>query len=269
LTIRSVVIPAFQHFWTRRNLLVWLLVSGAATLMAPFDSDGNFPLPLLALYWAGVVGMALLFSAVVSEGVARVAPDRLSWRFGLLRVLGMSLVFTPVLVLWTVLLAPMPQMLPSVWRMAVFVAMTGVTIHALRRILGGDVDRFIADDAGSVALASQATDQTPKQPQPRLMRRLPDDAVGPILRLSASDHMVEVHLPDASHSLRMRFVDAIAEMDGVPGDCAHRSHWVTFAAVTGVKRDKGRILLLISNGDEVPVSRTYRPRIEAAGLLDP
>lgn len=265
-----------QHFWTRRNLLVWLLVSGAATLMAPFDSDGNFPQPLLALYWAGVVGMALLFSAVVSECVARIEPDRLSWRFGLLRVLGMCLVFTPVLMLWTVLLAPMPQMLPSVWRMAVFVAMTGVTIHALRRILGGDVDRFIADDAGGVALASapeQVTDQTPEkppeQPQPRLMRRLPDGAVGPILRLSASDHMVEVHLPDASHNLRMRFVDAIAEMDGVPGDCAHRSHWVTFAAVTGVKRDKGRILLMISNGDEVPVSRTYRPRIEAAGLLDP
>ena len=249
---------------------MWAVFSCAATVMAPFNSYESFSLPLLAVYWPGVVGLALLFSAILSEVVALFVPQRMGWRFELVRVLAMSLVFTPVLFGWTQLLAPMPQMLPSVWQIGVFVALTSVTIHALRRIVGAEAGAFAADETGTVAADVEPAPQMPPEaPIPRLMHRLPKGAAGPILRLSAHDHFVEVHLPDESHTLRMRFVDAIAEMDGVSGDCAHRSHWVTFAAVTGIKRDKGRIFLTISNGDEVPVSRTYRPRIEAAGLLDP
>jgi hypothetical protein len=248
---------------SRRTLSVWVLFSAAATVMAPFHSSEVFTWPLLALYWSVVVALAMVFSFTLSEVIALALPNRLDWRFELLRMLGMCFLFSPVLYGWTLWLTRLPEVIPSPLTMALFVALIGVIVHALRRIFRAEALAFLTGDAGAVRLTTEAE----TDPAPRLMRRLPEGAKGPILRLSASDHFVEVHLPDETHTLRMRFTDAIDEMDGVPGDCAHRSHWVTFAAVTGTKRDNGRIFLTISNGDEVPVSRTYRDRMEAAGFL--
>jgi hypothetical protein len=240
-----------------------LLFASAATIMAPFHSSQIFVWPWLAVYWSVVIGLAILFSVVLSEILALWCTNRLAWQFELTRMLGMCLLFTPVLYGWTIYLARIPEVIPSFWIMVVLVALTGIIVHALRRIFQAETLAFLVREDGSVALGAAAD----VIPEPRLMRRLPDGSEGPILRLSANGHFVEVHLPKETHTLRMRFTDAIDEMDGVPGDCCHRSHWVTFAAVTGVERDNGRVFLTISNGELVPVSRTYRARMEAAGFL--
>ncbi|MGH1356366.1 MAG: LytTR family DNA-binding domain-containing protein [Thalassovita sp.] len=261
--IKSLCKMSAARLRTRRTLSIWLLFSSAATIMAPFHSSEIFTWPWLGIYWSVVVGLAMVFSAVISEVIALRFSDRLDWRFELMRMAGMCLLFTPALYGWTLWLTRMPGVIPNVWVMAIFVALTGIIVHALRRILRAEAAAFLNDDDGAGTLQPSAE----LDPTPRLMRRLPDGAEGPILRLSARDHFVDVHLPAETHTLRMRFTDAIDEMDGVPGDCAHRSHWVTFEAVTGVKRDGGRIYLIINNGDEVPVSRTYRSRMEDAGFL--
>lgn len=249
----------------RMLLMAWVLISFAATVMAPFHSAQVLSLPKLAIYWFVVVGMAMVFSILIARGVARFYPDRMDWRFALMRMVGMCLLFTPALYGWTLWLTGMPEVVPGFVVMLAFVALISIVVHALRRIVRAEAATFLAEDGGALVLSSAP--ETPPNPDPRLMRRLPEDARGPILRLSASDHFVEVHLTDTTHTLRMRFTDAIEEMDGVPGDCAHRSHWVTFDAISGVKRDGGRIFLIISNGDEVPVSRTYKSRMEDAGIL--
>ena len=68
-------------------------------------------------------------------------------------------------------------------------------------------------------------------------------------------------------AIRLRFGDAIEEMDPVDGFCTHRSHWVARQAVSGAERERGKIFLRLENGDRVPVSRTYMPDLEEAGLL--
>ena len=106
--------------------------------------------------------------------------------------------------------------------------------------------------------------------QPRLMGRLPQAARHRILRLSGRDHQVEVTTQAGVTSLRLRLRDAIAEMEPVEGYSTHRSHWVAKDAVTGVAREGSqKLYLVLCNGDRVPVSRTYRPALEQAGLIDP
>jgi DNA-binding LytR/AlgR family response regulator len=65
----------------------------------------------------------------------------------------------------------------------------------------------------------------------------------------------------------LRLSDAIAEAEGVPGLQIHRSHWVTLAAVARVRRDGARVLLVLKDGRELPVSRTFMPQARLAGLL--
>ncbi|WP_425045916.1 LytTR family DNA-binding domain-containing protein [Primorskyibacter sp. S87] len=103
--------------------------------------------------------------------------------------------------------------------------------------------------------------------QPRLLRRLPADFVGPVLRLTVRDHMVEVFGPEHASEIRLKFTDAIAEMEPVEGYCTHRSHWVTREAIAGIERSGSKIHILLSNGDRIPVSRTYKPGLEQAGIL--
>lgn len=103
---------------------------------------------------------------------------------------------------------------------------------------------------------------------PRLYSRLPE--VGPerITRLTVKDHYVHVCLDNGiEHRLLMRFADAVNEMDGAPGFCTHRSHWVSKCAAVRAERRGHKEILVLDCGLEVPVSKTYRNNLVAAGFL--
>jgi DNA-binding LytR/AlgR family response regulator len=98
-----------------------------------------------------------------------------------------------------------------------------------------------------------------KQGQARIVKRLPEDFEGKIVRLSVDGHIVRVVTDAGIFDLRMRFTDAIEEVLELDGVCTHRSHWVVLTEIANVGTVNGRSCLLLSNGDEVPVSRKYQP----------
>ncbi|NHX28361.1 LytTR family transcriptional regulator, partial [Escherichia coli] len=103
---------------------------------------------------------------------------------------------------------------------------------------------------------------------PRLLERLAPDMHGPILRCSAVGHLVEVQTDKGVSKLRMRFSDALAELDGIAGMQVHRSHWVSRHAVSGHLMEKGRVFLQLQDGSLIPVSRNYRDVVEENGLIE-
>ena len=125
------------------------------------------------------------------------------------------------------------------------------------------------DAAASARPAGRAVSETEKRSSEcRLRRRLPMGMREPILHLSARDHFVDVETETALYSVRMRFADAVAEMDGVTGQATHRSHWVAVHAIRETKLEGGKLFVVLCNGTEVPVSRTFRPQLAEAGILD-
>ena len=65
----------------------------------------------------------------------------------------------------------------------------------------------------------------------------------------------------------MRLADAIRELEGAGGLQVHRSWWVSKAAVRDVKREGGRVSLVLASGKLAPVSRTFQADAKAAALL--
>ncbi len=106
-----------------------------------------------------------------------------------------------------------------------------------------------------------------KSEQPRLVRRLPQDFQGLIYRLTVRDHNVDVVTSQGTFTIRSRFTDAINDMEPVAGHCSHRSHWVTDASIVRAEKSDGKTWLRLVNGDLVPVSRKYRPKLEEDGLI--
>ena len=100
--------------------------------------------------------------------------------------------------------------------------------------------------------------------RPRLFRRLADGQACRVLRVSVRDHKVDVYTDRGTETLLMRFRDALDELDGIAGIRVHRSHWVARDAVDSYIRRKGRSLVRLCDGSEVPVSRGCRPAVEEA-----
>lgn len=120
----------------------------------------------------------------------------------------------------------------------------------------------------SVMTLKTHADPIEPEPAPRLFQRLPQAMQTPVLRISAKDHRVEVVTQTGITELRLRLSDAVAEMEPIEGFMAHRSHWVAKNAVLEAYRNtNNKTYLKLSNGDLVPVSRTFKPAWEDAGVL--
>ncbi|MEM1399240.1 MAG: LytTR family DNA-binding domain-containing protein [Pseudomonadota bacterium] len=104
---------------------------------------------------------------------------------------------------------------------------------------------------------------------PRLLTRLPLQRRGTLLALSAEDHYTRVTTDKGDELILMRLTDAIEEASPIEGLRVHRSHWVATGAIVGVERLKGRAVLTLTDGTEVPVSRSYLPIIRGLVTAQP
>lgn len=103
--------------------------------------------------------------------------------------------------------------------------------------------------------------------RPRLFARLGPRFGGDILALESEDHYVRVHGVRGSELLLMRLRDAIAEMDGAPGEQTHRSWWIARDAIAEVIRVGRTLELVLRNGARAPVARDSVDRLERSGFL--
>lgn len=106
----------------------------------------------------------------------------------------------------------------------------------------------------------------PAAERPAILERLPAHLRGRLLYMSMQDHYVDVHTDRGGALVLMRLADAISEARGTDGLQVHRSHWVARDAVAGTERKDGRLSLRLSDGNLVPVSRTYLSAVREAGL---
>lgn len=84
--------------------------------------------------------------------------------------------------------------------------------------------------------------------------------------VSSEDHYLRVHTSLGEDLILMRLADAVHELGGTDGLQTHRSWWVARDGVADVRREGGKLFLVLKSGIEAPVSRTYSPAVREAGL---
>ncbi|TNF22493.1 MAG: LytTR family transcriptional regulator [Rhodobacteraceae bacterium] len=237
---------------SRISLAVFLGLTAVAVVAEPFGTHGALGLFARLTYWSIVVGASIVAGSVFDEVSQWIDAGTASWRVPLRAAAMMALAYTPFIVLVSKVFvffgAPLRAYAPLIFLYSGVVSLTVYSvIHVLRPHL-----RDPADPAPD-----------PESQPPRLAQRLACPDVT-IYRISASDHLTEVATDQGVERIRLRFADAVTEMDPVPGTCVHRSHWVVLTAVTGTVRRNGKVYVTLVNGEELPVSRTYRLALEAA-----
>lgn len=225
----------------------------ALVIMGPFGTFLSMPFHFRMIYWPVVVAASVLLSMLVHVGGRQAFPNmRSTWRV-LSEAVVIATLLAPVVAVVTEWIT-----LPDhrFW----------LTIGELWLIIAS----MFAMLRGSFLVAETDLDTDTADLRPRLYRRLPVTAKSSVIHLTVNDHYVLATLEDGqTHRLLMRLADAVDELDTVDGFCVHRSHWVLRSAIDEVYRQKGRDMLRLTSGTEIPISRTYRPNLVEAGLLPP
>lgn len=238
----------------RPSLVVWVFTSGFAIFAGPFGTFSALTVGERAVFWCLTVAVFLVLGLALKAVIQTILPDIEAWTETLILAISATLIFSPMLyVLILVFVDPNSPARQSLLEMGSFILLVPVAATAFQRISQDPYIEF-----------------APPEPpaEPRLFQRLPEESGRRILRISVRDHYVEVVTDRSSETLLMRFSDAIAEAEGIPGLQVHRSHWVAEDAVTGVDREKGRMFLTLVDGSRIPVSRGFRDAVEEAGIAD-
>ena len=136
----------------------------------------------------------------------------------------------------------------------------------------GTVVPFRSPDASAAGRAPGTTEPRARTTQPASARsadrrqltarqarfhdRLPRAVSRDIIYLRADDHYVHVHTTGGSCLVRKRLTSAVADL-GALGMQVHRSYWVAHRHMLITVRSGGRLVLRVTGGQEVPISRPY------------
>jgi hypothetical protein len=229
----------------RVPFLIWLTVSAVAGVAGPFgtlDAMGNVP---RVAYWSSIAGGSIMLS---------IFADRIAKGFGRI---GNIAVWGGFVIVLSAMLHGINSLAFSVWGglsdWVYITATVGLVTSAVKLIVWG-----IGSSKGM-----------PEPDLPRadpFMARLPIEIRGPLVRIEAQDHYLNVVTARGSTLILMRLGDAMGELEG-RGLQVHRSHWIAVDGVTQHRREKGRDQLVMSDGVEIPVSRSFRPAAQGAGLF--
>ena len=252
---------------SKHAVLLALYMIFAVGILGPFGTFSGMALGPRFAFWGSVVLVLvplsiLLRRVLLARGVVDLSAKYMALQVSILTLLGSPLVCFALQAVSGAEVAEQTSLL----EVALLFSLVTLIVITLRRIVVQLAEEKatvavgpLAVEEGAVPMASIAA--------PWLLRRLSEAPKGDVLYLVARDHFVNVVMTGGEERLRLRFADAVDEMDGMTGVIVHRSYWVALAAVEGVERRSGKTVLRMRDGAEVPVSRTYMEKAAAAGLL--
>ena len=231
----------------------WMALLGAGLIIGltgPFGTYDALPLLVRIGYWLVVISTTFLLGHVISFATASWAEDR---GFGAYVSIGIGALSASVPV--TMLLA-------------------GVHTVMFEASFWADVLRllpYVVVIAAAVALFLEAVAVGNAQPAPRAdvspepawLNQLPAHLGKNLILLQAQDHYVRAVTDRGETLIRAKLQDASDQL-GDFGFRIHRSWWVARNAVHALQYRKGTPVLVLRNGTQLPVGRTYRRSVRDA-----
>jgi hypothetical protein len=245
---------------------IWAVIGLAVVfaVIGPFGTYDRMPLGLRFVYfgvigvlnWLQVILLAAWFGDIEAINrwpiVARMALAGL--------IAAVPSTYEVILTLWALTgyrlpFSYAPYMYPENAVLTVSLSVVFGLFVELRRHEKADAERARVADL-------------PVTPTPTdFFRRIPPALGHDLLALQMEDHYLRIHTALGSDLILLRLRDAMTELGPTRGRQVHRSWWVADCAVTSTAREGQRNMLVLRNGLNVPVSKTYRDQVKEAGWL--
>lgn len=280
---------------------IWAIATVIVSQMGPFGTYYTLDELERGVYWGTVIAMSIVVSGILRQIVVETfGRDLNPLTYDMLIAPPFVLIYTPLLqcVSNEFSHSGMPLSIYETGFLVVSISFAGVGLREVMRLHRQDEaeqnnqatrqaefspvrPRFQTEDTereafpvamletqfwkgGTAPAQSEAAPSADaKGGTPALMSRLPPELRGPILCFSGNDHYLDVTTENGRGSVLLRFSDGLREIDPALGLRIHRSHWVAYAAVRGLRREGQKLFVVMQTGEELPVSRTYCDPVRA------
>jgi len=245
----------YSRLWRNGWLRPAAIILGIGTFLAilgPFGS-GNFGWPWVWFYWTGLIALGGGFGFLTGHWLPRMMPGVPEW---MIYIGAIVLVSVPVTIAVLALSTQFFSRAPSL----------GLVVEVYFLVLV--ISTFVTAVTWTLEKLSSRPDASAAAPQAgaALIEKLPHGLrTAAILSMTAEDHYLRVRTTAGEALVLMRLSDAVAACEGLNGARTHRSWWVAREAVTDAQKGDGRGTLILSDGAEAPVSRTYYSALREAG----
>lgn len=228
------------------NLVTPIIAGSVLTILAPFGTH-QIDLVWRALYWVSLCLAGGLGAMAVHHLMLRFKLSIAGWQHSVAQSFGSTVAVAPFVIAGFNNISPIGTALTLfyIWVIAIVITV-------------------VAEMAGRTA----AKDALDSDIRPALMDRLPMHLRDAALYAAMSeDHYVRLHTSGGDHLILMRLGDVEGLAQPLTGLSPHRSWWVAQQGVAEVRRSRGKMLIALKDGTDVPVSRTGAARVKAAGWL--
>ncbi|WP_429911807.1 LytTR family DNA-binding domain-containing protein [Glycocaulis sp.] len=236
----------------------WLVALGTfLAILGPYGT-GRVGWPQVWVYWVGLIVMGAVVGWTTGPLAQRLFPALPGWCHYVIAAFCISVPVTAAVFAINVLMAGAVhwRALPVTWFFVLVVSGFVVAIAWIAHHI---------EDLRQAARAS-SSGAVPARPSDALLGKLPHPLrKARILSMSAEDHYLRVRTDSGEALILMRLSDGIAACGALDGAQVHRSWWVARDAVRDVKKGDGRGTLILEDGREVPVSRSFYPALRDAG----
>ncbi|MBO6640530.1 MAG: LytTR family transcriptional regulator [Roseitalea sp.] len=232
----------------------WLGLAGAGIvvgLVGPFGTYDTMPQPARIAYWLAVVATTYWIGYLTSFAVASALEGRgagvpLSVGIG---AIAASLPVTAWLAGLHMVVFATPFWSDAV-RLFPYVAAINMVLAALM-------------EAGQSAPAGPVLPDAEPRPHPAWLDGLPTHLGRDLVLLQAQDHYVQARTALGETLVRTTIQEA-ADALGDHGLRVHRSWWVARSAIRAHAYRNGAPVLLLHDGQAIPIGRTYRRAVRQA-----
>ncbi len=248
-----------RRLFTRPGFLGgWLATAIIVAIVGPYGTAHSLTPFVRIAYWAMVVSFGFVIAAFATAFI--IANEKLVHLPGWLRISAGALLIGCVIGLLLSVVNPLvwadPEGLPSLldyWLITVPVSFAISFALAMAR-------RGRAEAITGVTTEQEGIVREPISP---FLKRLPLTIGKQLYSVSVQDHYLEAYTAIGSHMLLMRFGDALDELDAIDGMRIHRSHWVAMDGVAETRKSGERLIIVLKDGRELPVSRTYLAEVRS------
>jgi hypothetical protein len=247
-----------------RVISIWFFCSLIAAFAGPFGTYQNrFDFFLI---WLFLLGFSILVAYNV-DAFCRAFMHRdasRSFRDFVFASIASILIGLSIDLFLTHVFATGEELRPAMLELSAFTMAIILFMFALRAVIPAAETRDEAKDVLSTPVMPPAS--LPRHS--RLAKRLEIPKDARIIHITAKGHFVEVRTNSETYRTRMRFSDAVNELDRAIGLTVHRSHWVHRDAIQGWVPTARKPYVLLENDTRIPVSKTYLERVLAANLVE-
>lgn len=240
-----------------RPVLMVVCLGTFLAILGPFGSD-DLGWPRVWLYWVGFIALGGIVGFGLGHVLPKLLPQLPDWS---VYVIVAATVSVPVTfsVVWVNSGFDSSIEAPAAFRVYLLV----LVISGFATSVVYVVDRLTGVRGHE---SKSVSSETPAQAGRALLDKLPVHLRhASLLSLSSEDHYLRVRTDRGEALILMRLSDAVAACEALDGARTHRSWWVARAAVKDATKGDGRGTLVLSDGTEAPVSRTYYPKLKEAG----